>query len=181
MTVTETLPGLSDEPIDLAASHTERSMLDLLNRRYTSIRPGTTSDRWVRAEHVRRKLGFETTRICDYMAADKWPGIPYGSRIAFHGHEVKVSRSDWLRELKEPEKAEEFKRHMHYWWLVVPDVRIVKADELPAGWALMVIRGERLVAKKRAPRLEPEPLPLDLSISFAAAAQKVGLKLGATA
>jgi len=31
---------------------------------------------------------------------DLWPS----GGLEIHGHEVKVSRSDWLRELKEPEK-----------------------------------------------------------------------------
>lgn len=114
---------------------TEREMLDHLARRYTSIRPGTTADRWVRAEHVRRHLGqLGPTRVCDFIAADKWPGTVGREDLhALHGFEVKVSRADWLRELKEPDKAETFRRHMHYWWLVVADPAIVRPGELPTA------------------------------------------------
>lgn len=151
---------------------TERDMLDLLLARYTQMRPGALADRWVRAEHVRVALAYDARRIADFIAADKWPGMPYGSSIALHGHEVKVSRADWLTELRAPEKAEAFKRYMHHWWLVVPDASIVKPGELPEGWGLMVRSGSRLRAKVKAPRLDPEPLPLDLAICIAAAAAK---------
>lgn len=151
---------------------TERDMLDLLLRRYTAIRTGTLSDRWVRAEHVRITLGHEARRIADFIAADKYPGIPYGSALAFHGHEVKVSRADWLTELRDPDKATAFKRYMHHWWLVVPDASIVKRDELPDGWGLMVKSGEGLRAKVPAPRLTPEPIPADFIICLMAAAAK---------
>lgn len=152
---------------------TEREMLDLLLNRYTSIRPGTTADRWVRAEHVRSMLeGYQSKRIADFIAADKYPGMPYGTNLALHGHEVKVSRSDWLTELRDPTKAEAFKRYMHHWWLVVSDASIVKPGELPEGWGLMVKSGDVLRAKVKAPRLTPEPLPIDFTICLMSAASK---------
>lgn len=151
-------------------------MLNLLAARYTSIREGTYADRWVRAEHVKSHLSFASKRVIDFIAADKWPGHPYGSSLALHGHEVKVSRSDWLTELRDPEKSEAFRRYMHHWWLVVPDKSIVKPGELPTGWGLMTIAGGKLRAVTKAPRYEPEPLPLDLSISFAAAAARTAHK-----
>ncbi|QIK63818.1 hypothetical protein G7068_11930 [Leucobacter viscericola] len=94
---------------------TERDMLNLLGKRYTSIRPGALADRWVRAEHVRRTLGDRFGNyIADFMALDKWPGIPYGSSMAVHWHEVKVSRSDWLAELREARAAIERVRALHH-------------------------------------------------------------------
>ena len=148
-------------------------MLNLLLDRYTDIRRGTMTDRWVRAEHVKSGMGYsDGQRTADFVAIDKRPGIPYGSTLALHGHEVKVSRSDWLAELRDPEKSEAIKRYMHRWWLVVPDASIVKDGELPDGWGLLVAGGKGLRAKVKAPRLRPEPSPLDFSISLAAAAAK---------
>jgi hypothetical protein len=161
-----TLEGITPNPAP--DKFTERDMLDLLLDRYMTRRPGTYADRWVRAEHVRSKLeGYQTKRIADFIAADK-----YLSTVALHGHEVKVSRSDWLTELRDPDKAEAFKRYMHHWWLVVPSRDIVKPGELPEGWGLMVKSGDRLRAAVPAPRLDPEPLPLELSICLMSAAQK---------
>ena len=162
-----------EESAPMPVRVTERDMLDLLLKRYTRLREGAFADRWVRAEHVRSMLeGFQAKRIADFIAADKWPGIPYGSALAFHGHEVKVSRSDWLTELRDPSKAEAFKRYMHYWWLVVSDASIVKPGELPDGWGLMVKSGTALRAKVKAPRLDPEPMPPDFIICLMAAAAK---------
>jgi len=156
---------------------TERDMLDLLLNRYTAVREGSTADRWVRAEHVSSKLqGWEAKRIADFISADKYPGNPYGSTLALHGHEVKVSRSDWLTELRDPTKAEAIKRYMHHWWLVVSDVSIVKPGELPEGWGLMVKTGGKLRAKIRAPRLDPEPMPPDFVICLMAAAAKTAYR-----
>lgn len=156
---------------------TERDMLDLLLARYTDIRRGTMADRWVRAEHVKAQLGYGTggglgQRIAYFIAADGHPGIPYGSALALHGHEVKVSRSDWLTELRAPEKSEAIKRHMHYWWLVIPDAAIIKPGELPEGWGLMVRSGGTLRAKVKAALLNPEPVPLDFTISLMASAAR---------
>jgi hypothetical protein len=53
------------------------------------------------------------------------------------GHELKVSRSDWLNELNKPGKADPWADQCHQWWLVVNDPTIVHDGELPAGWGLM--------------------------------------------
>lgn len=152
---------------------TEREMLTCLLHRYSTVRAGTTADRWVRAEHVRSRLeSYGAKRIADFIAADKYPGMPYGSTMALHGHEVKVSRADWLSELRDPEKSEAFKRYMHHWWLVVSDRSIVKAGELPDGWGLMVKSGRGLRAVVKAPRLAPEPMPTDFTICLMSAAAK---------
>lgn len=59
--------------------------------------------------------------------------------------ELKVSRADWLKELKEPKKAEAWWPYCHIFWLVVPHEGIVKDGELPKGWGLMMpgTRGRR--------------------------------------
>jgi hypothetical protein len=52
--------------------------------------------------------------------------------------ELKVSRADWLVELKKPQKAEAWWPYCHHFWLVVPHEGIVKDGELPKGWGLMM-------------------------------------------
>lgn len=153
-------------------------MLDLLGERYTKIRQGTIADRYVRAEHVRAKLGHANlNNIADFIALDKYPGVPYGSSLEIHWHEVKVSRSDWLSELKQPWKSEAFTKYAHRSWLVVSEGSIVKPGELPEGWGLMVATTSGLRVKVQAPRNEyAEPVPLDLMISIASAAQRTGAR-----
>jgi hypothetical protein len=106
-------------------------------------------------EQVRSQTGYSsTTRTADALAMSLWPS----RGLELHGFEIKVSRGDWLREKKEPAKAEEILRYCDRWWLVVADAEIVKPGELPPTWGLIVPRGKGLVAKVEAPKLEAEPL-----------------------
>lgn len=152
----------------MSAKATERSMLNALLERYTAYREGTLTDRWIRAEHVQSGLGYrDGQRVADFVAADR-----HSSTLALHGHEVKVSRADWLTELKDLSKSAAVKRYMDYWWLVVSDASIVRDGELPAGWGLIVLKEGKLRAKKRAAKLTPEPLPLDFTVSLMTAAAR---------
>lgn len=55
------------------------------------------------------------------------------------GHEVKVSRADWRRELDKVGKADVWHDDCHQWWIVAPSTDIVPPDELPDGWGLLVV------------------------------------------
>lgn len=55
------------------------------------------------------------------------------------GHEIKVSRADWLHELDQPDKAEVWASQCHAWYAVAPDTTIIRPEELPHGWGLMVV------------------------------------------
>lgn len=132
---------------------TERYVLDLLHRRY-DITYGN-GFRYVTAEHVRSHAGFDAKRTADLIAMDLWPSKGF----ALHGHEVKVSRSDFLSEMKDPDKAMEFIPYMTYWWLVIGDASIVDKREVPATWGLLVVSQGRLRMARRARRnQEQKPL-----------------------
>lgn len=153
-------------------------MLDRLNRRYGSF--NGNGFRYARAEHVKLTAGFDTRRICDYMALDLWPGgfDDDATGPLLHGHEVKVSRADWLHELKSPEKAEAFSRYCDYWWLVVSDKAIVR-DDLPDGWGLLVASGGGLRAFRKPTRRVAEPLGRHQQATFSRAITKTTLRLAA--
>ena len=146
--------------------HTERSMLDALRAKYTKIRRGTTADRYVRAEHVRKVRVYEgdgrqymhysgdAERIADLIVIDT-----YGDTETI-GIEVKVTRSDWLCELRDPTKADAWRLHCHRWYLAVPDASIVR-DDLPDGWGLIAPgKGGEMRVRKQCPRID-DPAPLD--------------------
>jgi hypothetical protein len=59
-----------------------------------------------------------------------------GKRLT--GFEIKVARSDWLAELDQPAKAEAWHQHCHQWYVVAPNTDIVRPEELPEGWGLMI-------------------------------------------
>lgn len=143
----------------LKPKFTERLMLDRLNTRYSRTYANGAHQmlRYAGAEHVRITAGFESRRTADYIAMDLWPN--YGKGLDLIGHEVKVSRGDWLSELRDPDKAETFKVHMDRWFLVASDPSIVKPGELPEGWGLMVASGSGLRVAVPAPKLDPLPVP----------------------
>ena len=162
---------MTDQLFETATKYTERDMLDLLLNRYNTERRGTIADRYVRAEHVRSSQNFYGISVADFIAIDK-----YGASQALIGHEVKVSRSDWLTELRDLSKAERIKRFCTYWYLVVSDASIVRTEELPEGWGLMIKAGNRLRIKHRAPKLTPEAMTLDFVAGLAAAAQRTAYR-----
>ncbi|MGW4528364.1 hypothetical protein [Amycolatopsis sp. NPDC004378] len=60
------------------------------------------------------------------------------ARAGLDGFEIKVSRNDWLHELDQARKADAWFGHTHRWWVVAPSTEIVRSEELPEGWGLMV-------------------------------------------
>jgi hypothetical protein len=131
--------------------HTERTLLNLLHKRYNQTNGG--SRRYAIAEHPCE--GGYYGRIADALVFDCWNS----GKHAYHGFEIKTSRSDWLTELKQPDKAEAFKKYMDHWWLITPTKDIIKPEELPHDWGHLTIAGTTLRATKPAPKLTPQPIP----------------------
>jgi hypothetical protein len=104
---------------------------------------------------VRNSAGFNATRACDALGIGLWPSR--GCHL--YGFEIKASRSDWLRELKEAAKAEAFVPYCDYWFIVAGSRDIIKAEELPPGWGLIVPRGDGLNIQVAA-TLNAKPLPM---------------------
>lgn len=100
---------------------------------------------WAFMSEVRNKTGYSgKIRTADALAMSLFPS----RGLHLHGFEVKISRGDWLRELKAPEKAEEIAKACHFWWLVISDAAIVREGELPQPWGLLVRKGDKLVIGK---------------------------------
>ncbi|MCF1592449.1 hypothetical protein [Streptomyces muensis] len=72
--------------------------------------------------------------------------------------EVKTQRADWLRELRDPGKAEAWWPYSSRFWLVVPNTGVARPDELPEGWGLMVpkARGRRFQVLVEPAKRTPE-------------------------
>ncbi len=109
--------GEPDPPAPESVKWTEAAVLTCLRRRYSESHGN--GDRWAFATHVKSGAGFYDNtpgsfayhRAADAVAMDLWPS----KGLEIHGHEVKVSRSDWLSELKQPEKCEPVKRYCDRW------------------------------------------------------------------
>lgn len=111
---------------------------------------------WAIFEEVHDVTGYGHSRACDAIAMSLWPS----KGLELHGFEIKVSRADWLNELRNPDKSETFRKFCDRWWLVVSSRNIVK-DDLPPGWGLLWPRGAKLVVSRGAPKLEPKPIERD--------------------
>jgi hypothetical protein len=87
---------------------------------------------------MRRSLGagwacVEEVEGLDLLAVGLWRST--GHRRL--GVEVKVSRGDWLRELRKPGKA---RTHLVDAWTILTVPGVAKLEELPDGWGLAEIR-----------------------------------------
>ena len=151
-----------------AAAPTEADLTGALCDWYRSRGSGAGGPRFAVAAQVRSRAGFDARRTCDFVAMDLWPSKGLG----LHGHEIKVSRSDWLRELAEPEKSAEFIPYMNCWWIVTAGRRMVRDGELPDGWGLMAVDDGVLTVVRRAARRDALPLtPTRLAALLRAVAQ----------
>lgn len=167
----------------MSAKRTEGEMLQLLRARYTEKAGNGAA--WAFCTHVRNAAGFDASRTIDAIAMSLWPS----RGLELIGFEVKCSRSDWVRELQRPEKAEAFAELVDRWYLVVADETIVEPGELPPTWGLLVARGKRLVCVTEAPRLRPastvsrktETMPPRFGRSFLAALLRSSNKSSVTA
>lgn len=144
-----------------ALKMTERQVLDLLRARH--VRPGNGgSGEFAYVEHVRNGAGFDSNRTFDAVVMSLWPS----RGLELHAFEVKVSRGDWLRELKDPAKADAAAKVCDRFSLVVSDPAIVAEGELPPTWGLLVVKGGRMQCVKAAPLLPDANPKKGISRSF---------------
>lgn len=133
------------------------------------LRERLPADQWALLFEVPNGTGFarRVKRTADAIAMSLWPS----RGLELHGFEMKVSRSDWQRELADPSKAESIQRFCDRWWVVVSDANIVHPGELPPTWGLLAPRGSKLVVKVDAPKLEAQPVDRLFLASLLRAAQ----------
>lgn len=105
---------------------------------------------------VRNCTGHQrrTIRTADALALGLYPS----RGIHLHGFEVKSYRSDWVRELKNPEKADSIARFCDFWWVVAEDETVVPKSEVPTDWGLLVMVNGRLTQRKEAAYRSADPL-----------------------
>lgn len=110
---------------------TTAELLALLRRHY--IKPGLDLPGGVFVPEVGGNGSWGASARADAI----YVGFTTSSGRILVGHELKISRADWLNELNKPGKADQWADQCHAWYLVVNDPAIVKPGELPPGWGLM--------------------------------------------
>ncbi|SIH83116.1 hypothetical protein [Mycobacteroides abscessus] len=110
---------------------TTTELLALLRRHY--IKPGLDLPGGVFVPEVGGNGSWGASARADAI----YVGFTTSSGRILVGHELKISRADWLNELNKPGKTDQWADQCHAWYLVVNDPAIVKPGELPPGWGLM--------------------------------------------
>lgn len=129
-------------------------------------------ERYPRAEYALLEEVCEDViggkRRADAMVLNFWASR--GREL--QGFEVKSHRSDWLREMKDPSKAEALARFCDRWWIIDDSEQdAVKREELPPTWGLLVRRGKKLVQVLPAAKLTPVERPWSFVCSLIRRAQ----------
>jgi hypothetical protein len=102
---------------------------------------------------VSNGTGSHARRSADAVVMNLWPS----RGLELVGYEHKVSRSDWLHELKQPEKAWPVMQYCDRWILLAAP-GVAKAEEIPINWGWHEFDGEKLKVRKAAPALQPKTL-----------------------
>jgi hypothetical protein len=141
-----------------------RPVLNALLKRYPA-------NEYVVMEEVSDAAGHSRTRSADFVIVNYW----LSRGLAIEGVELKSHRSDWLRELKMPEKAAPIMQYCDKFWLLTTDQSVAKMEEIPINWGWMCIKGNSIRVMKPAPKLEAKPVTKSFTISMLKrAADKTG-------
>jgi hypothetical protein len=110
---------------------------------------------YVVLEEVRNAAGFAGDRSADALIMSLWPS----RGLLLTGVEIKVSRSDWLRELKNPAKAEAIAAYCDHWVIAAPK-DMIKTTEVPDGWGLWEVsdQGKFFFSKPGVRNLQPQAI-----------------------
>lgn len=147
-------------------------LIEALDRRYAQNAPGTKGEQWVTLREARSGAGFDgNDGQCDYLAINTWKS----KGLQLIGHEIKVSMSDWKRELDHPEKSDQFARFCRRWWVVMPSQLASKArHDLPPAWGLLSVSEKgRVTEIVTAPSREPLPVPVWWWVGWLAQSDRV--------
>lgn len=85
--------------------------------------------------------------------------ITTAGRGTIIGHEIKVSRSDVIAELRDPLKADSWMQYCTKWWLVISDPSLIDGLVIPDEWGIMAppTKGRFMTTIRPAPTLRPAP------------------------
>ena len=128
-----------------------------------------TAPEWALIRHVNEGTGAQTGRTLDAVAMGLWPS----RGLHLHGIEVKSSRSDWLRELKKPAKADGWWSACHCFWVAAP-ANVVQEADLPAGWGHLLVSANAVKIATLAQLREPPQLTWERVAALLRAACREG-------
>lgn len=113
-----------------------------------------TAPEWAIMWEVNQGTGVQAGRSADAMMMSLWPS----RGLELHGVEIKVSRSDWKREAKDPTKAETIAKFCDRWWIHTPENVVDDLSDLPPAWGLREWSGKRWKTIREAEKTSAEPI-----------------------
>jgi hypothetical protein len=139
------------EPVTVKQVDAESDGVPLAQSELTEVADGT---------------GAGATRHADAVALQCWPSRGLG----LDGFELKASRGDLVRELRDEKKAKAIQRYCRRWWLVLADEGLMDGLEVPTTWGVLFLpkfpAKTKLVVGRQAPQLTPEPWPTDFQAAL---------------
>lgn len=139
---------------------------------FAAIEAAHPAPEWAVLGEVANGTGSNVRRHADAIAMSLWPS----RGLLIRGFEIKVSKSDYRRESRDPMKAEEIAAFVDEWWIVTPPGLLDLALELPPAWGLMEPSGAKLCVTRRAERTEAKPLTRSFVAAILRGAQKQVVK-----
>ncbi len=133
---------------------TEADVFRLLEKRYAG-------DAVALLSQVADGTGMNKCRTADVVAVSCWPS----RGLYMTGIEIKVSASDFRKELQQPNKSESIQRYCRYWYVAAPK-GVIDVALLPESWGLIECTTNRTLTTKVAPTLKEQPVDMDLLCSI---------------
>lgn len=132
-----------------------RAMYELLKHRHPA-------PEWATFAELNIGTGSNGGRWIDFYAMNCYPSKG-NLKVAY---EIKASRADFLREMKQPNKRAAAEKLADECYFVAPH-GLIAADEIPEGWGLIVMNkgGLRMVKQAKQRRIETLPISFVLSIA----------------
>lgn len=132
-------------------------------------------NRWYPSEYLSINEAPQSSdrqgRKIDVLVVSLWRSRGY----ELDAVEIKVSVSDWRRELKDADKADWWWGHVHRFWVAVPaEIAATVRAGLPSGWGLLSCTPERTVELVKPEGHEPEPIPWGTCIGLMRASANAG-------
>jgi hypothetical protein len=143
-----------------------------LRRHYGLTASDLVTEEWTVHDEVplTRRIGVGHGDLVDVLCIRAWAGKPKGHER--HGIEIKVSRSDFLRELK-ARKWEGWLPFVHRFYFAAP-AGLLRLDEIPDGCGLYVVDDSGVrCPREAASRSDAEPLPEATWIDLARRASRL--------
>ena len=110
-------------------------------------------------------------RKIDLLVLSLWRSRGYEREAV----EIKVSLSDWKRELDNAAKADFWWRHAHRFWLAVPvEIAEKVREDLPSGWGLLSCTPNGSFVVVKAEKHEPEVFTWQTTLGILRACANAG-------